>query len=97
MSRVAPAATRRFSLPEHVVIRSFVSETILLDVENGLYYRLDATRGAMLECLLETGAVTESSRVLSQAGWGPGVELVAELTALCAELEELSLLRWADA
>ena len=71
MARVAPAATRRFSLPEHVVIRSFVSETILLDVDNGLYYRLDATRGAMLECLLETGAVTESSRALSQPDGAP--------------------------
>jgi len=91
MTQVAPSEARPFELPGHVVMRSFVLETILLDIETGLYYRLDAARGAMLECLLENGTITDAAWVLSRAGWGERGELVDELTVLCAALEELSL------
>ena len=92
MERPKPALGR-VDVPSHVVIRSFVSETILLNVENGLYYRLDRDRGVMLQCLVEHGGIGDAARALAGAGWGMTHEIVDELTALCAELEELLLVR----
>ena len=88
--RLRPPTT---TLPPHVVIRTFALETILLDVQTGTYYGLSPDQGVMLECLLGHGTISAAAQVLAEAGWGAVHEIVDELRALCAQLEQLALLR----
>lgn len=89
----ARAAHCRALLPNHVVARSFVAETVLLDVETGRYFKLDSTAGSMLDALLAERTLAAAARLLAQRGWGAEDILVIELAELCAELEGLGLLR----
>ena len=78
-------------MPGNAVVRSFVSETIVMDVDTGIYYRLDRERGAMLECLLDYGSIAAAAAALADAGWGTRHALVEELTVLFDELEKRAL------
>jgi hypothetical protein len=44
----------RIRIPQHVVYRSLVSETVMLNVLTGMYYGLNQTAGRMLD-VLENG------------------------------------------
>ena len=91
---VAPhAAQCRALLPNHVVSRSFVSETVLLDVQSGRYFKLDASAGAMLDALLAERTLACAAVALAGRGWGSADRLLPDLAALGAELEALGLLR----
>jgi hypothetical protein len=87
------AAHCRALLPNNVVSRSFVAETVLLDVETGRYFKLDRTAGAMLEALLGARSLAAAAGVLADQGWGAQEVLVADLAELCAQLEGLGLVR----
>jgi hypothetical protein len=87
------AGQLRASLPNHVVARSFVAETVLLDVESGRYFKLDATAGAMLDALLGERTLAAAAVTLGDRGWGPADRLLRDLAALGRELETLGLLR----
>jgi hypothetical protein len=79
-------------MPLHVVVRSFVTETVLMDVATARYFSLDRASGAMLAALDEHGSVAEAARALVAGGWGPGGEVEGDLSELVRELEELGLL-----
>jgi hypothetical protein len=83
----------RAALPNHVVSRSFVSETVLLDVQSGRYFKLDATAGAMLDALLRERTLAAAAVTLAGRGWGPADRLLGDLAALGEELASLGLLR----
>jgi Coenzyme PQQ synthesis protein D (PqqD) len=86
----------RLCLPHNVVARSFASETVLLDVNEGRYFRLDRAAGALLDALLAHGSVGGAAAALAVEGWADAGVLSAELDALSAELLELGLLRHAE-
>jgi hypothetical protein len=83
----------RLCLPHNVVARSFVTETVLLDVNEGRYFRLDRSAGSLLEALLAHGSVCGAAAALAVGGWEDAEVLTADLEALCTELLELGLLR----
>jgi DNA-binding MarR family transcriptional regulator len=87
----------RVRLPQHVVHRSFVAETVVLNLHTGQYHGLNPTAGRMLEAL--DTAPTASTVVLELAreyGVEPG-QIESDLTALCQGLLERGLIEIVDA
>src|SRR3954452_12099156 len=87
------AAHCRALLPNNVVSRAFVAETVLLDVETGRYFRLDRTAGALLDAALAEPPLAAAAAVLADRGWGAREAVVAELGELCRQLEGHGLLQ----
>jgi hypothetical protein len=83
----------RVTVPQHVVYRSFPSETVVLNLETGKYHGLNATAGGMLETM-ETAASVRDAALTLAARYGEPEELVeADLCQLCAALLERGLIR----
>lgn len=82
----------RVTIPDHVVFRTFVEETVVLNLETGTYHGLNRTAGRMLELLGELGtlaAVTE--RIVEETG--EAAERVGpDLKAFCDSLAEKRLI-----
>ncbi len=55
----------RARLPQHVVHRSFVSETVVLNLRTGRYHGLNPTAGRMLEALEAASTVGDAVPVLA--------------------------------
>src|SRR5438552_1654414 len=83
----------RAALPHSIVARSFVAETVLLDIETGRYFKLEAATGGMLDAVLAAPTVGSAARWLAARGWGAEDRVVTELLELCAQLERHGLLR----
>lgn len=92
-SMTGPVVTGRVSLPNNVISRSFVAETVLMDVNSGRYFKLDRTAGVMLEALLAQRTVPGAALALSERGWGSEDVLRGDLSALTLELSAMGLLR----
>jgi Coenzyme PQQ synthesis protein D (PqqD) len=82
----------RFSVPANVFAREFEGELVILDLEGGDYFGLDALGRALWESLSNGGSVSEVAARIS-----PGIAvapetLLRDLEALTAELLEKKLL-----
>jgi hypothetical protein len=51
MPETSPLTSAKFSVPQHVVYRSFPTETVVLNLNTGRYHGLNATAGRMLAAL----------------------------------------------
>ena len=82
----------RARLPQHVVHRSFVAETVVLNLRTGKYHGLNPTAGRMLEAI--DSAATVKAAVPELCGeYGVGEEQVeSDLLALCRGLLERGLI-----
>jgi Coenzyme PQQ synthesis protein D (PqqD) len=79
-------------IPQHVVYRSLVSETVMLNVQTGKYYGLNQTAGRMLE-LLERGR--EFDAIVTQLATefeAPEDTIRNDFLALCTDLAEKGLI-----
>ena len=73
-------------VPEHVVHRAFPGETVVLNLETGVYHGLNATAGAMLAELERSGTVAEAIGPLT-ARLGADADVVRrDLERLCRDL-----------
>jgi hypothetical protein len=80
------------AIPEHVVSRAFSDETLVLNMEAGLYHSLNATGGRILEVLAECGVVQDAiDRLIAEYDRSPD-RLAEEICDFCAQLSELGLL-----
>ena len=87
----------RLRLPEHVVHRSFISETVLLNLQTGNYHGLNPVGGVMLETVNEAPSVRQRSRpVADKYNQDPAV-VEPDLLALCQGLVERGLMEVAEA
>jgi hypothetical protein len=83
-------------LPGHVVHRSFIAETVLLNLQTGNYHGLNPVGGVMLEAVNDASTVREAvERVAERYGEEPAV-VEADLLALCSSLLERGLMEVAD-
>src|SRR3990170_1998979 len=69
--RIAPRSadvlpTTRHRLPDHVVVRTFVLETVVLNLETGQYHGLNPTAGTILEMLGSGMTVVEVADRLAE-------------------------------
>jgi hypothetical protein len=82
----------RPSVPEHVVYREFVSETVVLNLETGAYHGLNPSGAKMLDTLREAATVAEAADALSEHFGRPLPEIQTDLSAFCLELNDRGLL-----
>ena len=80
------------TIPQHVVFRAFVEETVVLNLESGRYHGLNPTAGRMLELLGELGAVDAvAARIADETG-EPPKRVTDDLRELCSSLAERGLI-----
>jgi hypothetical protein len=82
-AQVRPAA--------HVVFRSFVTETVLLNLQTGCYHGLNPTAGRMLEELERRPTVAEAAVRLAREYDQPLEQVERDLCGLCTALAEREL------
>jgi coenzyme PQQ synthesis protein D (PqqD) len=86
----------RARLPQHVVHRSFVSETVVLNLRTGKYHGLNPTAGKMLDALEAAPTIGDAVPVLAgEYGLEPE-RIQSDLLALVRGLLERGLIVTAD-
>jgi hypothetical protein len=81
-------------LANTVVLRDFVTETVLMEINSGRYYKFDARGGLLLKSLIENGSVESAIASLTRLDPLSSVdELQEELNSLVQKLRSLDLLR----
>jgi len=81
----------RPSVPDHVVYREFVNETVVLNLETGTYHGLNPTGGKMLETLGCAATVRQAAATLSESYERPLEEIEDDLYDFCVRLAEHGL------
>jgi coenzyme PQQ synthesis protein D (PqqD) len=82
----------RIKVPQHVVYRSFPTETVLLNLQTGKYHGLNATAGRMLEELERSACVADAATALAEAYSQPQATLERDVCELCQSLRERGLI-----
>jgi hypothetical protein len=82
---------RRVRVPQHVVFKSFVNETVVLNLETGVYHGLNLTGGRMLQELDDSGDFEETVAKLAEAFQQPADRVRGDLDAFCRHLDERGL------
>jgi hypothetical protein len=82
----------RVRIPQGVVYRSFVKETVILNLDSGLYHGVNPTGGRMLEVLEKTGSVRDAAANLAREYGKPVGEVEADLCEFCEALSERGLI-----
>lgn len=92
--RIDPAT--RVTIPSHVVFRSFVEETVLLNLKSGRYHGLNATAGRMLELLGEHGDPAAVAARVAEEYDASAERVRVDVDALCADLLARGLVEVGD-
>ena len=79
-------------VPQHVVYRAFVSETVVLNLETGNYHGLNPTAGRMLEALDSSATVREAAERIAAEYGRPLPDIESDITELCGNLLERGLI-----
>jgi Coenzyme PQQ synthesis protein D (PqqD) len=82
----------RVRIPQGVVYRSFVKETVILNLESGLYHGVNPTGGRMLDTLEKVGSVGDAAKILAGDYGLPLAEIESDLCAFCEALVQRGLL-----
>jgi hypothetical protein len=78
-------------LPDHVVYRSFIAETVLLNLETGRYHGLNPIAGYMLTVVTATPTVREAAEQISAQYDRDEAEVEKDLVALARDLLQRGL------
>lgn len=84
--------TSNVRVPQHVVYRSFPTETVVLNLQTGKYHGLNATAGHMLDALTAANSVRDAAAVLAASYQQPRETIENDLCTLCASLLERGLI-----
>jgi hypothetical protein len=79
-------------LPQHVVHRSFVAETVVLNLKTGKYHGLNATAGQILDGLEQGRTPREVAQAIAHEYGRDEGEVQADVVALCRGLLERQLI-----
>lgn len=82
----------KIAVPSYVVRRAFATEMVVLNLEKGIYYALNATAGRMLDLLDETSDFTETARRLAAEYDRSATGIEQDLSTLCEELLDRGLI-----
>jgi Coenzyme PQQ synthesis protein D (PqqD) len=86
----------RPSVPQHVVYREFVNETVVLNLETGTYHGLNPSGGKMLETLGASATVRDAAASLASDYSRPVGEIEEDLYEFCVRLQERGLVDLAN-
>lgn len=92
MPDVATLLTTNVKVPQHVVYRSFPTETVVLNLQTGKYHGLNATAGQMLDALTRADCVRDAAAELASGYEQPREVIETDLCNLCASLLERGLI-----
>ena len=82
----------RVRVPEHVVYRDFGDETVILNLQSGMYHGLNSTAALMVERLSESENVSAAvARLTSETGQ-PREVIARDVARLCDALSERGLI-----
>lgn len=81
----------RVAIPESVVCRDFPEETVVLNLQTGMYHGLNATAARMLRRFTECATVGEAVRRLAEELDQPRPVIQADAAELCRALRERQL------
>jgi hypothetical protein len=74
-------------------MRHFVTETVLMDINSGEYFRFDAGSGALLKALVDGESIENAVDLIAARYPQPKERLRAELVTLYKRLYALKLIR----
>jgi hypothetical protein len=83
-------------VPQHVVHRSFPTETVVLNLQTGKYHGLNPTAGAMLDALARLGSIADASADIAARHELPVEAVEEDIRRLCAALLERGLVELDD-
>jgi hypothetical protein len=96
MAKKGPPTTSllnsRARVPQHVVYRSFVHETVILNLETGKYHGLNPTAGRMLDALIRGPSIRDAAARLAAEYELPQSDLEQDVCEFCAGLLERGLI-----
>jgi len=79
-------------VPQHVVYRSFPSETVVLNLQTGKYHGLNPTAGEMLAMLEKAECVRDAAAVAAQHYEQPQAKTEQDMCDLCGALLDRDLI-----
>jgi hypothetical protein len=80
------------TIPEHVVRHDFDEESIVLNLQTGLYHGLNPTAAAMLDAMADGTPVSDAVDRLAQAFEQPRERICADVVALVDTLRARDLI-----
>ena len=83
------------SVPDHVVYREFVSETVVLNLETGTYHSINPTGGKMLETFGTAATIKDAAVTLAARYGRPLPEIEDDLYEFCLDLHDRGLVELA--
>ena len=92
IAQSGPLLEARVRIPQAVVYRTFAKETVVLNLDTGIYHGLNPTGGVMLDMLEKVGSVEEAAAVLAREYERPVEEIQVDLCRFCEGLVERGLL-----
>ena len=82
----------RAHVPEHVVYRAFVQETVVLNLETGRYQGLNPTGGRILDLLGGGHTVGSAARALAEEYQRPVPDVEHDVCTFCTDLLDRGLI-----
>jgi hypothetical protein len=96
MPDTALPESANIKMPQHVVYRSFPTETVVLNLETGKYHGLNATAGKMLETLERAPSFGAALASIS-AGYEQSADVLErDMRELCGVLHKRGLIEIDD-
>ena len=81
-------------VPDHVVHRAFVAETVVLNLQTGRYHGLNPSAGRMLAVLETEGRVRDAAGALAEEYDQPLDLIERDLARLCRQLLDRKLIEF---
>jgi hypothetical protein len=82
----------RVTIPQHVVYRPFVSETVLLNLQTGVYHGINPVGGRMLEALGKAETVRAAAAALAEEFGVPVEQVEQDIVEFCLGLLDRQLI-----
>jgi Coenzyme PQQ synthesis protein D (PqqD) len=86
---------RNVTVPRHVVFRAFAAETVLLNVQTGVYHGLDDVGGRFFELLRDSPSVSAAADAIVSEYDVPADRVQEDMARFCGELQGLGLIELA--
>lgn len=80
------------AVPRHVIFRTLVSETVLLNIQTGLYHGMDEVGSRFFEAMRESADLQSAVVVLVEEFEAPEDRIQADLLGYCSDLIDRGLI-----
>lgn len=90
VSRALLAAHVR--VPDHVVYRNFVRETVVLNLDTGRYHGINPTGGRILDLLTADETLGTAAEALAEEYQRPLADVERDVCTFCEDLRERGLI-----